>query len=304
MKKQRPKETPLFNVTKEEIIQLYNFIYAYLLDLKKRKGHRITRRHKAAVNEPSWACAEIIYLALYGYTKKTKFSKTNQYLRWPNPKPDFKKRVMHLLGPEAQYYVKQKEKELLGIRVERKIPPEEKAIVNTISYELKTTNMEIQSRMQKYIDDFDLHSSIDLDILRNLVQTQLLIEVAHKALAEGKHSSQDLKSLSLQLKEYASLLGLSKKDRVDFGSERKKGSIAELASTYEETLREYPTLEQEFLIDELNMLIDKHERLNDDGERELSIKAFRTISGGYTMEEARSMTGRKRKYVKKSTPNP
>jgi len=302
MRNLKLKEAPLFDVTQEEVIKFYHFVYAFVLDLKRRKGTNVTHRHRSAVNEPGWAAAEILYLALYGYTKKTKFAKKSQYLKWKNAPYTLEKRIMSLLGIEGKKFVKEKEEELLNIKKELKI--EGPATVNTLSYNLRTDDQEIQIRMQRYIEDFDLHSAVDIDILKNLVQTQVLIETAHKKLSEGKPTNFDLKSLATQLKDYAILLGLSKKDRLDFGTERKKGSIAELAGTYEQTLQEYASIEQEFLIEELNMLLDKHERLNDDGERELSLKAFRTISGGYTLEEALSMTNRKRKNAKRQKSRP
>jgi len=292
------KEAPLYNVKKEDVIKFYHFVYAFILDLKRRKGDRVTHRHRAAVKEPGWAAAEIIYLALYGYTKKTKFSKKTQYLKWKSAPKSFEKRVIYLLGTEGIKYVKEKEKELLNIREERGV--QGIAPVSTISYELRTGDEEVQIRMQRYIEDFDLHSAVDIDVLKNLVQTQILIESAHKNLSKGEGTSFDLKSLASQLKDYALLLGLSKKDRLDFGAERKKGSIAELATVYEQTLQEYPEIKHDFLMDELNMLLDKHERLNEDGEREIASKSFRIISGGFTIEEALSMTGRKRKNAKSS----
>jgi hypothetical protein len=160
--------------------------------------------------------------------------------------------------------------------------------------------------MQKYIDDFDLHSSIDQDVLKNLIQTQMMIEYAQGRMLLGQGTQYNLKELTDQLKSYTMLLGLSKKDRLEMGAERKKGSIAELASVYEETLKEYPQLEHDFLIEELEMLLDKYERPDHDGNREISAKTFRVVSGGYTLEEAREITGRKRKNVKNtksSTPN-
>lgn len=297
MKSLNIKEAPLYNVTIEDIHKYYNFTYAFILDLKKRKGSNVSNRHRIAVREPGWAAAEIMYLALYGYTKKTKFAKSSQYLKWKTAPKSLERRVIVLLGPDAVKFIKRQEAEITVARTQKKAAPD--TPVNTISYELRTDDTEIQNRMQRYIEDFDLHSAIDRDILKNLIQTQLLIETAHKKIAMGEHNSFDLKSLSLQLKDYTLLLGLSKKDRIDFGAERKKGSIAELATVYEETLREYPELEQEFLHEELVMLLDKHERLTEDGERELSIKSFRIISGGYSIEEALSITGRKRKHAKK-----
>ena len=303
----RYKEKPLFDVKTNDILKMYDFLYSFFLFLRHKKGDKVTRRHKAAVDEPGWASAEILYMSLYGVKKKTKYSKQTKYLTWKNAPKSLQARIMNLLGPEGKSYLIETDRSQPRPKREPGVTQETPQVdqhVNHMSYTLRTDDIEIQTRMQKYIEDFDLHSAVDIDILRNLVQTQLLIELAHKALSEGKHTTQDLKSLSQQLKDYALLLGLSKKDRIDLGAERKKGSIAELASTYEETLREYPELEREFLIDELNMLLDKHERLDDDGESELALKAFRVISGGYTLEEARSITGRKRKNVKqKRTPN-
>jgi hypothetical protein len=296
MKNRKVKESPLFEVKKEEIIKYYNFIYAYILDLKRRKGSNVSNRHKAAVREPGWASSEILYLALYGYTKKTKFSKGTQYLSWKTIPKTFEKRVLSLLGPDVRKFIMLKENEILNVK--DSAAPEGPVHVNTLSYDLRTDSQEVLDRMQKYIEDYDLHSAVDIDILKNLVQTQILIESAHKKLTKGEHTAFDLKDLSVQLKNYTTLLGLSKKDRLDLGAERKRGSIGELATIYEETLKEYPELEQEFFLEELNMLLDKHERLTEDGERELSSKSFKIISGGYTLEEAFAITDRRRKNAK------
>jgi len=302
MKNQAAKEMLLYDVTKEEIVKYYQFVYMFILDMKKR-GNK-NSRYRNAVNEPSWGAAEIVYLALYGYTKKAKFSKKGQYIRWNRPPKKFKTRVHALLGIEGKKFVENQGKEL-----ERKIEEtgsDPSQAVNVLSYEFRTDNVEVLRRMQKYIDDFDLHSSIDQDILKNLVQTQMMIESAQARMLLGKGTAYNVKELTDQLKSYTMLLGLSKKDRIDLGAERKKGSIAELASVYEETLREYPSLEHDFLIEELEMLLDKYDRFDHDGNREISAKTFKSVSGGYTLEEARELTGRKRKNVRKpksSSPN-
>lgn len=291
------KEAPIFDVTKEDVLKFYSFVYSFIIDLRDKTEGRVKYKHRAAIKEPGWAASEIVYLALYGYTKKTKFAKKSQYLKWKSAPRSFEKRVMHLLGREGERYIRQQEEALLNIRKEANATDTQP--VNSLSYELRTDSNEVQVRMQKYIEDFDLHSAVDIDVLKNLVQTQILIETAHKRLAKGEGTSFDLKSLATQLKDYALLLGLSKKDRIDFGAERKKGSIAELATIYEETLQEYPEIEHDFFVEELNMLLDKHERLTEDGEREVTSKSFKVISGGYTIEEALAITGRKRKHAKK-----
>lgn len=290
------KEDPLFNIKKEDAVKFYHFIYAFIMDMKEKSGGKVKFRYKAAVTEPGWAAAEILFLAMYGYTKKTKFAKKSQYLKWRSAPKSLETRVIHLLGKEGKRYILEKEAELRHIKTEANVPQD--THVDSISYRLRTDSDEVQLRMQKYMEDFDLHSAVDIDVLKNLVQTQILIETAHQRLAKGEGTTMDLKSLATQLKDYALLLGLSKKDRIDFGAERKKGSIAELATVYEQTIQEYPELEHEFFVEELNMLLDKHERLTQDGEREISSKSFRIISGGYTIEEALSITGRKRKNAK------
>ena len=299
------KERPMFGAERSEIVQLYNLVYLFLMDFKK-KGRKITKRYKAAVREPGWAASEILYLALYGYTKRTKFAKRGQYIRWSRPPKSLRARVLFLIGKEGKEFASSLEN---TVPVESVIPEEsgdDKAPYDSplVSGMFNTDSIEEQRRMQKYIEDFDLHSEVDLDLLRNFVRTQLLIEQAHKRMLMGKSTQLDIKSLADQLKNYTTLLGLSKKDRIDLGAERKKGSIAELAGVYEETLQEYPELESEFLIEELEMLLDKHERLDSDGNREISAMEFRVISGGYTLEEARELTGRKRTNAKRAKNRP
>lgn len=290
------KEAPLLNVKTDEIRKFYDIIYAFFIDLEK--SGRVSSRNRIAVKEPSWAASEIIYLALHGYTKKTKFSKVHSYIKWSRCPKSFYNRIVNLLGAQFRGYIKGILKDEKRIKEESQVIDDDyEKQVKTISYTFKTDDQEVQRRMKEYIDDFDLHSSIDKDILKNLVKTQMLIESSQDTLLRGEHSNLDVKSLTEQLKNYTTILGLSKKDRVDLGSERKKGTVAELTLLYEQTLQEYPELEEEFLLEELNMLLDKYERMNEDGDRELSAKAFKVISGGYTLEEALEMTGRKRRNV-------
>lgn len=296
MRNRASKEIPLFNVNKAEVVKYYQFVYMFLLYMRKRPT--ISKRIKNATTEPTWGAAEIIYLALYGYTKKTKFSKAGQYIRWNKAPKSLEKRVMVLLGVEGKKYLAEQERKAGDTRQEAGATPDHP--VNALSYEFRTDDIEVQRRMQRYIDDFDLHSSIDQDMLKNLVKTQMMVEFAQARMLRGQGTTYNVKELTDQIKSYVLLLGLSKKDRVDLGAERKKGSIAELASVYEDTLKEYPNLEHDFLVEELEMLLDKYDRLDNDGEREISAKTFKVVSGGYTLEEARDITGRKRKNVKSS----
>jgi len=293
MKNNPTKEVPLYEATVEEIVKLYQLAYLYIMDLK-RTGNS-SKRQRNAVKEPAWGAAEILYMALYGYTKKTKFAKRGAYIRWNNAPNNFEKRVLALLGPDVKKFLKKQRGEIQEFKGDDST---QESGVDLISFSFKTDDAEVKRRMQQYIEDFDLHSPIDKDILKNLVITQMLIESAHKNMLKGHASALNVKELSAQLKDYTILLGLSKKDRIDLGSERKKGSIAELVTVYEQTLQEYPELEHDFLVEELEMLLDKYERLNYDGEREISAKTFRVISGGYTIEEAREITGRKRKNAR------
>lgn len=269
------------------------------------KSGRVSIRNRPAAKSPAWAAAEIIYLALYGYSKKTKFAKAGVYLKWSRCPKNFESRIINMTGAQFRGYISKtnkEEKEIKNVAGVTKDTP-----VDSLSYHFRTDDEEVSKRMKEYIDDFDLHSSIDRDILKNLVKTQMMIEMAHDALLKGEHSVLDPKALSDQLRNYTTLLGLSKKERVDLGQERKKGTIAELTLLYESTLQEYPELEEDFLLEELNMLLDKYQRLNEDGDRELSAKAFHVISGGYTIEEALEMTSRKKKNIygrKPRTPNP
>jgi hypothetical protein len=294
------KEAPLFNVKTNDILYYYDLIYSFFLELK-RTG-KVSVRNKFAAKRPGWAASEILFLALYGYTKKNKFSTQSPYLKWHRPPKTLETRILSLLGNEFRKYFKIKKGELQPIKDDGKdknIAKEKDILVSARSYVFRTDDEEVQSRMQEYIEDFDLHSSIDKDVLKNLVKTQMLIEHSQNILLKGGQPNTDIKSLSEQLRNYTNILGLSKKDRADLGSERKKGSVGELALIYEQTLQEYPDLEQQFFHEELNMLLDKYERLTPDDKRELSAKAFRVISGGFTVEEARQITGRKRRYVKK-----
>lgn len=292
------KEDPLFDFTKEDVVKYYNLIYSFILELRKKPN--VATSYKAALKEPAWCASEILYLSIHGYSKKNKFSRSSQYLFWNKAPKALEKRIIALLGNDFKSYMEGTFNSI-NTYVEDAIPVTRKGsspAVNTISYTFRTDDKEVLRRMQNYIEDFDLHSSIDHDILKNLVKTQMLIEYAQDQALMGKSTMFNVKDLTDQLKNYTILLGLSKKDRVDLGAERKKGSIAELAMVYEETLQEYAELETEFLIEELEMLLIKYERTDTDGNREVSAKAFRVVSGGYTIEEAREITGRKRKNAK------
>jgi hypothetical protein len=289
------KEAPLYNVTATEIKKYYNIVYVYLLELS-RSG-KVSVKNKRATDNPAWAASEILYMALYGYTKKTKFSKAQRYIKWNRPPKSLDKRVLALMGKpfRADQEKKiEKVKQIAPTTAVEAVSQEHFSDILTETF--MTSDDEVIHRMQVYIEDFDLHSSVDKDQLKNLIKTQMLIESAHDRMLKGEPTNLDIKSLSDQVKTYTTMLGLSKKDRVNLGSERSKGSVAELTIVYENTLNEYAGLEEDFLLDELNMLLDKYERINNDGERELNVKAFRVISGGFTIEEALEMTGRKRKY--------
>jgi hypothetical protein len=301
------KESPVFNVTKQEIVDTYSKVYMCILDMRGKNPNSSKPKMRLAFAEPGWAASEIIYMALYGYTKKSKFVKARSYIRWNNAPKTLYKRAVSLMGLSAKHFFDGNRGQKFSL--EDLTFSGSKEIDNTVDKMVSGAGQrkpntapdpaEIQRRMMTYIEDFDLHSSVDRDILSNLIKTQILIEQAHATLLNGGITTLDLKGLAEQQKNYTMLLGLSKKDRLSFGADRKKGSIAELSAIYEETLDEYPELEQEFLIEELNLLLDKFERQTPDGDREISVKTFRVVSGGFTIEEALEITGRKRRNASK-----
>jgi hypothetical protein len=223
------------------------------------------------------------------------------YRPWKEAPSTFEDRILKLLGSAFKTYVTTGVGEIVRAKsatskaVDSILDDIEESRVTSRKERIsETTNQiygdaDIGPRMQKYIEDFDLRSPIDDDMLRNLVITQILIERAHDSLLRGGTESADLKSLSEQVKNYVTLLGLSKKDRLDIGAERQKGSIAELSLVYEHTLETYPQIEKEFLIEELGMLVEKHDRITTENERELDACSFKIVSGGYSIEEAREL---------------
>jgi len=293
----RGDETLIEGVTIAEILEFYNLIYTFFVRMRSNKS--CPKKLRSALDKPLWATEEVLYVALYGYTKRALFSKRGSYYKNLKLEPTLDGRVKKILGTLfVAFYYDMQAKKVIGEEIKEELEQQSQAaaasaqqVVNSISYDLRTTSIEEQERMQQYIDDFDLHSGIDLDILRNLVRTQILIERTHLDMLNGKSVNVDLKSLSDQLKNYTMLLGLSKKDRVDLGSERAKGSIAELSTVYEQTIREAPQLEYEFLLEELEMLLNKYDRRTIYGDRELTEKEFMVLSGGFTVQEARELLG-------------
>lgn len=296
---QRDKESPLYTVTTKEVQAWYNFVYMFVLDLRSRGVKSV--RYSAAMKAPGWAAAEIIFLALYGYTKKMKFAKSTAYWRWSNAPKTLEGRVMMLLGKEGQSFRSMLDSEGMKVEVDEasefKIEPDKAFVPSSVAGMDPGIVDEagINRRMQRYIQDFDLHSAIDNDLLKNLVVTQILIETEQNMLLRGRTSGIDLPKLTGQVQIYTNLLGLSKKDRLDFGAERKKGSIADLVSVYEDTKREYVDFEIECLREELEVLLNKHQRRTPDGDRELSDDEFRIVSGGFTVAEATEYLGKVKK---------
>jgi hypothetical protein len=311
-KKSRPKykEQICVSITTKEIVSAYELVHDYLIRLKQSKTKH-NWKTKAATDTPALSATEIVYCGLHGYTKKNKLSNARRYLRWATAPETLMERVELLVGKDFSLYLEQDGK-VFNATTEKALPhltpiPKEKKKSLSVSgvSDLGTdplilSDSELEIRMQRYVEDFDMYSVIDKDLLRNLIRTLFLIEVEQGKLIAGKPTSvslQDLKELGLQVKNYTTLLGLTKKDRDTLSAKRQKGSIAELAMLYEKTQEEYMELENDFLIEELNLLLNKYERLNLDGARELSAKSFRIISGGFTLDEARELTGRKRKKI-------
>ena len=220
---QREKESPLYTITTKEIQAWYNFVYMFVLDLRARGVTSV--RYSIAIKSPGWAAAEIIFLAVYGYTKKMKFAKSSAYWRWTNAPKTLEGRVMMLLGKEGHAFRSMLDSEGMKVEVDEetefKIEQDKPFVPSTVASMDPTIVDEagIQRRMQKYIQDFDLHSAIDNDLLKNLVVTQILIETEQNMLLRGRTSGIDLPKLTAQVQIYTNLLGLSKKDRLDFGAE-------------------------------------------------------------------------------------
>lgn len=282
------KETPIFSVTLHDIKKWNHVVYSFLMYMRRKHGKDISARYKAAVANPRWATEEILIMAMYGYTKKTKFSRKSTYLRWNRCPKTMENRILSMLGKPGrafmEEYNKKRENSVNTVEDVMDIPTVQEQAGNLFQVD----RAEVSSRMQAYIEDFDLHSSVDMDVLKNVVTTQVIIEMEHRKQLLGQPcmSPQDMKNLSLQLKDYISILGLSKKDRADLYAERQKGSIAELTLVYEKTQEKYVNMEREFLQEELELLLAKYNRRNDDGEREINAKEFQIFSGGFTVEEA------------------
>ena len=300
---------PLCNITYEEIYNTYTTLLAFFLEIKNigSSSGYAPKISKA----PKYFAEDFMYMALYGINKRDRFKKANTYSMWYKVPNNFQDRIRVLLGPGLYSlymdYVdglnnvyKQEQERVVSHGASSSIIdslPITKSNKSFGSYEIDPSM--IESRMQIYIDDFDLHSSVDKDILRNYVITQLLIEKTHENMLRGGAVKHDLKALTEQLRNYITILGLSKKDRIDLGSERKKGSIAELALIYEDTLANYSDTEEMFLYEELRMLLNKQKRRNADGDPEITRKTFQICSGGFSIEEAEDFVAKYKTKTRK-----
>lgn len=303
----KTKETPLYTITTSDIRKLYSFCYEFCENYSRIHEGKPTKITTMLIKNPSVGAAELLYLVLYGYSKKRKFSKTRTYLHWKSIPKTAEGRLKALIGSDnkaARRIIKETIAETGVDKVPIRFGSDTQQPTENTSTAFVPGFFDEQSfnaRMQRYTNDFDLHSAVDQDVLRNLVKTQILIEQEHDLRLSGKSMLNDaaLKSLSEQLKNYITILGLSKKERADSGLERQQGSVAELAQVYEETLQTYLDVEEEFFREELEMLLEKFERRTIDGDRELDAITFKIISGGVTVEKAREIVGVKRKYAKK-----
>lgn len=288
------------NVKLSTIITVYNNLVLFFMDLKSRP--LISPVMRIPSEKPKWAAEELLFLVLYGFDKRSKFKKNNDFLIWNGCPMTFEGRLKKILGPkvygEYETYCSFIERQK-GIKNPNKFvgnKPKTQILGSDVVVDnIAIDEADIQGKMNVYIEDFDLHCSVDRDILRNYVITQMLIERAQLKLLRGGSTSLDVNKLTDQLKNYIGILGLSKKDRRDLDSERKKGSIAELTRIYEDTLETYPDLEEKFLFEELDMLLNKYNRVDMEGNREISITSFKIVSGGYSIEEARSFVEEYRK---------
>jgi len=157
---------------------------------------------------------------------------------------------------------------------------------------------EISRRKRMYIDEFGFSTRPDLGLLDRLVRIEIAVENYETSLITGEGSldskaADSIKKLTETMINIQKTLGITAEQRSKVKTQSKEGTVAELFQTYEDTKREKPDLDMKWMLEELDMLLRKHNRYNEKGDREISAPVFKRFSGGISVNEAYKLLGRK-----------
>lgn len=148
--------------------------------------------------------------------------------------------------------------------------PNKDSVERTLTYGSDINTLlteEEEKKYKRFIRDV-LKEFPQLDTVSDRPQVEMLALLkirmdrtkAELAINPERRVGKEAEEISKLYRETLESLGISGKQRKAAQETERQGTIAELALRYERTMRDFPTLYQEWLLDELKMLLQAYER--------------------------------------------
>lgn len=137
----------------------------------------------------------------------------------------------------------------------------------------------------------ELDNPIDRETVKQLAKLKVISDrVMNDAIETGilpKNSNLDTILIN-GMEKLSKMLGIDRASRNAAISRMGEGTIADLVAEYESFIQnQFSQLNLKWTMEELALLLMKHDRLDQDGVPEINDVVFRRLSGGITVDEAR-----------------
>ena len=254
--------------------------------------------------DPIQKANTILYCAVNGVTKDERGS-DKEWLNAPglvtdSPSVALMKRVTRLCGPTFKKFLSgtptasRKPSQNAG---KKKRGPNPNSGTNAGSLD-EHDFKKMRLKRKEYIEEFGFDNRADMVLLDRLVRLETVVEIQEDSLLTGgtdlgSKVPDNIKKLTDTIVSLQKALGITAEQRSKVKSKSKEGTVAELYRQYEDTKREWPDLEQGYLLQEIDMLLAKHKRRREDGSRELTASEFKRLSRGITVSQAYNLLQRK-----------
>ena len=254
--------------------------------------------------DPIQKANTVLYCAVNGVTKDER-GKDKEWLNSPGlssdePRVALMKRVTRLCGRGFKQFLSgtptasRKPSKSAGKKKPGPNPNSGKNIGSLDEHDFKA----MRKKKAEYIDEFGFDNRADIVLLDRLVRLETVVEFQEDSLLTGaadlgSKAPDNIKKLTDTIVSLQKALGITAEQRSKVKSKSKEGTVAELYRQYEDTKREWPELEQQYLLQELDMLLAKHNRIREDESRELTASEFKRLSRGISVRQAYNLLKRK-----------
>lgn len=144
-------------------------------------------------------------------------------------------------------------------------------------------------RKEQYLKDYNINSSSDMPILHEIIMSEIQLARYDDFLTSNpeKYTDELRTKIFENLCKAQKTLGISREQRIDFEG-TSNDTLADLVKEYEDIRTVVPEIEVLFFLEELEILLQKYDRGELRGTKELSDALFKQITS-IDVEQARKI---------------